>query len=675
MAVVLAAQALAPGGLAQDAGGRQPEPRKPGLSVWERGLLARDAETRSSSAVSLLDSAHPDAYRILLAALAADKPLATRSSVLKAAGFRRDDRLVKAAGECLASAPDDLCRVAARYLASAATTDAYWALSQSLSSKTIPASRKVLLIEALEGYSSRVVVEVLIGQLDSPDADVRRAVAAALERIAGQRLGDDKAAWLKWWEANRDLTRERWLEAVVEIQHKDVRDLKTRERELTREVARVHQRLFSVLKGEQLAAELSGSLASPHAAVRFAAATAAGNAGLKSAVPGLRQCLGDQSAEVRAAAALALGLIDDGPIPELVALLSDEAPAVQAAAAKALGRRRSADAVDALRGLVKSKDDEVAEASIDALGQIAAPKANPQLVEALTSPSPRVREAAARALGATSASADPPVAQAAARGLVQALEDPSERVRWYAIQGLGQMGAQYAEGALIAKFRDESPRVRESAANALGAMGSLKAQSGLVALLADGDERVAKQAGEALVALAGKHPEQARALGRTFFDRGDFARAAGMWAQHLKAAATPHEQRSTRRDLARAYAAMGDWPEVVVHLTEALKVPNGQPDLLAELAQAQAHMGAFTQAGAAHLRFMQAAAKPTPEHWRLALRIAQGLRGKKDAVRAAEFVSGLRKAHPDLGGPDTKGPLSAIEVKAAPAPAPAKPAP
>jgi len=86
-------------------------------------------------------------------------------------------------------------------------------------------------------------------------------------------------------------------------------------------------------------------------------------------------------------------------------------------------------------------------------------------------------------------------------------------------------------------------------------------------------------------------------------------------------------------------------------------------------------MAAFAQAGAAHLRFMQAVAKPTPDHWRLALRIAQGLRDKKDVARAAEFVSGLRKAHPDLGGPHTKGPLSAIEAKAAPAPAPAKPAP
>ena len=664
-AVLLRLAALPDIALAQAKDSRANKPVRGDLRVWERGLLASDAEVRSSSAVSLLDSSHPEAHRILAAALAADKSVVTRVSVLKAAAFRRDERFVDAAGRCLAAEETALVQAGAGYLGAIATWEAFRTLREFLRSPGVAVPRKVTAIAALQGYSSKVVVEVLIGQLDSPSEDVRKAAASVLGRIAGQGFGDDKAAWLKWWEANRGLTRERWLEGVVDILHKDVQELQAENAKLEQEIAESHQRLFAALQGEQRAAELSSSLSSRHAAVRAAAAIAAGRSGLKSAAPGLRKCLKDPSPQVRAAAVRALGtLAEEGPVGELTALLQDEAAEVRAAAAKALGKRKSTEAVAELCRLARSEDEALAEASIDALGQIGDPQANVPLLAALKNPSAKVREAAARALGATSPKAagdtrpDPGVVQ----GLAAALADENERVRWYAVQSLGQMSARGAEGALIGKLSDASPRVREAAASTLGSIGSLKARDALVALLPDADERVAHQAAEALMSLAQKHADQTAALAQVFFDRRDFSRAATLWQARLASEKNLAQARALRQKLARAHAELRDWPQVVMHLTEAAKLPNGNPSLLAELAHAHLELKAFTQAAQACAQFMSAAPQRGPEHWQMALCIAQGLVEQKEAQKALTFIAALRAADPELGGGATKAQLQAIET-------------
>lgn len=649
--------------------GEAPGAKKPvrgDLRVWERGLLASDGEVRSSSAVSLLDSTHREAHRILASALAPDRPLATRVSVLKAAGFRRDERFVAAAGQCLAAEQASLVEAGAGYLAAIATWEAFRTLGEFLSLRDVPAAKKVTAISALQGYSSKVVVEVLIGQLDSSVEDIRKAAASVLGKIAGQGFGDDKAAWLKWWEANRGLTRERWLEGVVDILHKDVQELQAENASLGQEIAEAHQRLFASLQGEQRSAELLSSLSSRHAPVRAAAALEVGRSGLKSAAPGLRKCLKDSSPQVRAAAVRGLGMIaDEGPVDELTALLQDDAVEVRSAAAQALGKRRSTEAVAALCLLVLSDNEALAEASIDALGQIGDPRANLPLLAALKNPSAKVREAAARALGTTcaKAAAAAPPSKAVVEGLVAALGDGNERVRWYAVHSLGHTGAEASEAALIGKLGDTSPRVREAAASTLGSAGSLKARDALVALLPDADSRVARQAAEALMGLAQKHPDQAAALAQVFFDRRDFARAAALWQLRLASVKDPAQTRALRAKLARAYAALGDWPQMAAHLTEATKLPNGDPSLWAELAHALVQLKAFGKAAQAHAKFMAAALQCSSDRWQTALAIAQGLVEQNEAQKAAEFIATLRAADATLGGDATKAKLEAIEAK------------
>ena len=630
--------------------------------VWERGLLSSDAELRSSSAVSLVDSTHPEATRILMAALAPDRPMVTRISVFKAAAFRRDERYLKPGEECLRAEEASLTDTAASYLGAVGSWEAFRALKTFLDAQDVPPDRKVTVITALKAYSSKAVVEVLIGQLDASAEECRKAAASVLGQIAGQQFGDDKAAWLKWWEANRALTRERWLEGVVNILNKDLQELRAENEAIEREIAQIHHRLMAALDGEQKTTEILSSLSSRHAPVRSAAAEEAGRSGLKSAVPGLLKCLKDPSSEVRAAAAEALGaLADDGAIAVLIKLLGDPAVAVRAAAAKALGQRRPVQAVHALCELARSSDEIAVEASIDALGQIADSNANPTLLTALKSPSAKVREAAARALGATCAGAPAAAVGETAAGLIAALADESERVRWYSVHSLGQIGGQPAETALIGKLSDTSPRVREAAASRLGSLGSVGARDGLVSLLTDSDERVGRQAAEALTSLTQKHVDQADPLAQVFFDRGDTARAAAIWQSLLDRTTAPPQKRALRKKLATAYAALKDWPQVVAHLTEATKIPNGDPTLFALLAQAHLELEALTQAAQAFLEFAKSVKLIDAERRELSLRIAQGLAKQKDPQPAIDFISALRAADPTLDDAATAAQFQAIE--------------
>jgi hypothetical protein len=76
-----------------------------------------------------------------------------------------------------------------------------------------PALRRILLYDgyasvrreaarALAKYPSPVSVPALIEGLADEMADVRGTAAGSLEAITGQTFGDDRGAWLRWWQAN-----------------------------------------------------------------------------------------------------------------------------------------------------------------------------------------------------------------------------------------------------------------------------------------------------------------------------------------------------------------------------------------------------------------------------------------------------------------------------------------
>ncbi|MBI1850815.1 MAG: hypothetical protein HYR85_10770 [Planctomycetes bacterium] len=55
----------------------------------------------------------------------------------------------------------------------------------------------------------REAVEILLRSLQSSDRNLRAKAVDALEKITGQRFGDDPGAWRKWWELNQRTFRAR----------------------------------------------------------------------------------------------------------------------------------------------------------------------------------------------------------------------------------------------------------------------------------------------------------------------------------------------------------------------------------------------------------------------------------------------------------------------------------
>jgi hypothetical protein len=47
-------------------------------------------------------------------------------------------------------------------------------------------------------------VQILVQALSSEDPETRQKVAARLQKLTGQDLGDDQEAWESWWKANKD---------------------------------------------------------------------------------------------------------------------------------------------------------------------------------------------------------------------------------------------------------------------------------------------------------------------------------------------------------------------------------------------------------------------------------------------------------------------------------------
>jgi HEAT repeat protein len=162
--------------------------------------------------------------------------------------------------------------------------------------------------------------------------------------------------------------------------------------------------------------------------------------------------LASEKPEVRRSAAFALGKIGDGAaadLPKLVALIREDRDAgVREAAATAVG-----DVILAMR--------EAGAAHWGATW--------PALKEALRDQSPKVKRAAAYAVGAFG-----PAAAEAVGDLKNALRDGTPAVRQNAAWALGRTGkAAGEEGVdlLCDRLRDDDPLVRRDAATALGDIG------------------------------------------------------------------------------------------------------------------------------------------------------------------------------------------------------------
>jgi len=177
-------------------------------------------------------------------------------------------------------------------------------------------------------------------------------------------------------------------------------------------------------------------------------------------------------------------------IQPLKKVLKRESRELRAGVAKALGAIGDARAVDALIEVLKDKDSDVRENSIDALVKIAKKDLGvvDKLIKALRDEDSYVRGGIAKVLG----------------NLGWEPKSEEERVLYYIANGdwdeCVKMGAVAVE-FLIERLKDRNSDVRRSVAEALGKIGDARAIDSLIETLKDDDNFVRESARKALVKI------------------------------------------------------------------------------------------------------------------------------------------------------------------------------
>jgi HEAT repeat protein len=233
-----------------------------------------------------------------------------------------------------------------------------------------------MAIEALVASGARVV-EVLIGELDAEDLEVRQAAVVGLGRIGDRRataplLGKlaDEDLVVPVVEALGRLGDGGAFEALVEQLWHD---------EAT--VRRAAVAALRALADPRTPERLAALLRDPVAHVRESAVKLATQLDEHAAARVLRAASGDPAETVRCAALELLAGIDgERALPVLRDALVRDTPRARAAAARALGRLRGADVVVSLIRALEDQDSWVRYFAVKSL----APQADAAVVEALT---------------------------------------------------------------------------------------------------------------------------------------------------------------------------------------------------------------------------------------------------------------------------------------------------
>jgi HEAT repeat protein len=206
---------------------------------------------------------------------------------------------------------------------------------------------------------------------------------------------------------------------------------------------------------------------------------------------------------VRRGAAFAVGLFKDelAVLPLSGVLTMDEAAPVRAAAADSLAICGDARAVDALIKGVQDSDPAVREASVRALGVVAAQfgvsRALPALSDAMKDPDWGTRQSASEMVIKLD-SPDSPRVEAAHLLLVADLVNDDPEIRLGAAYSLKEVGDPRAADALTRLLYHWSGSISAAAALALGELGDERAIPALRNALSHADPQVRHAAQQAL---------------------------------------------------------------------------------------------------------------------------------------------------------------------------------
>jgi HEAT repeat protein len=178
-------------------------------------------------------------------------------------------------------------------------------------------------------------------------------------------------------------------------------------------------------------------------------------------------------------------------MPHLIKpLLLDERPLVRESAAKIAGYFGYSNCADLLLKSCSDEDERVRKAAVEHLPYLEDERVPQVLAETLKTDTPKVRAAAAAAMG---------IVEGAESNLISALKDEDPWVRYFASQSLGRLGNPNAVSALIEVAHSDSfNHVRIAAIQSLGKLGGQSSVEAIRKQLGSTDKDVARVAAEAL---------------------------------------------------------------------------------------------------------------------------------------------------------------------------------
>ncbi|GBC98349.1 hypothetical protein HRbin17_00851 [bacterium HR17] len=395
----------------------------------------------------------------------------------------------------------------------------------------------------------REVLPHLVTALDDPHPLIRQAAVNGLVKLRQWSL----QALAKVREHGSPVARVEAAKAfrqICEALRADLDPQKNTDRLARRDTARY----LGELRYRPAIPDLIKGLSDVDPEVRTACAYALGNMKAKTAASQLRKIMEDGKEEmpVRVAAAVALGQIGDmAGVRFLIDQLKSTDEKVRAAAVDAL-RTIGKPAARLLMQAARGDDPLQRWGALAALGETGDPRVAPVLLRALRDQSPDVRAVAAAALGKLRY-------RQAAPQLVRALGDPNERVqahaewalerlgddalpalqkgaersslRWRIFRLMGRLKTRRAVSTLLEGLKDPNPRVRAMAAWALGEIGDRRAIAALQAALSDNSADVRREAALALGKLKATDAQSLLAE-RLRIDPDERVRAALQLALH-----------------------------------------------------------------------------------------------------------------------------------------------
>ena len=226
--------------------------------------------------------------------------------------------------------------------------------------------------------------------------------------------------------------------------------------------------------------------------VRASAAIGLSLLGDAAAIRPIKKLLSDPYEDVQEAAVIALSNLAWGIDPEeVVRSLRHPDPAMRRNSARLLGAMGAAASVGALGFALKDEDVSVRRAVVEALSSMKTDESVKYLVLGLTDENAAIRASAALSLGSAGG-------EKALDPLFLLLSDPDDTVKVSAIRSLGMIGDSKATTPLVALLDDPNGFVVTTAMESLGGIRGGEARDSLMRMLGSEDREIRRTAIRAL---------------------------------------------------------------------------------------------------------------------------------------------------------------------------------